>query len=149
MKFYIKNNNIYYYNYPIIKGELSPLLGIIYIWFLITNVKYIINFNYLSIFVGIFGIIDSLLHIPKYKLYLFFIINALLHLIFLYPLINYKKYMKPNILNYILSAIGLLIIVLLPYWPYIISKVKAIVFLIFINIFFTYYYYFHYKHSMF
>ena len=60
-----------------------------------------------------------------------------------------KKYMKPNILNYILSAIGLLIIVLLPYWPYIISKVKAVAFLIFVNIFFTYYYYFHYKHSMF
>lgn len=146
MKLTIKNNNIYYYNYQIFNGELSPFLFLIYLYFLIYNIKYITRFNYLSLFIGIFGIIDCILRIIKYKLYFIFILNILLHLPFLYPLINFKKYMQPNIINYILSAIGILILIFLPKWPYIIVRKKAIALLILVNLFFTYYYYFHYIH---
>ena len=146
MKFTIKNNNLYYYNYPIINTQLSPYLFLIYLYFLFYNIKFITNFNYLSIFVGVFGIIDCILHILKYNLYFIFILNIFFHLPFFYPLIKFKKFMNPNIINYILSALGILILIFFPKWPYLIKRKKAIALLVLVNIFFTYYYYFHYKH---
>ena len=146
MKLTIKNNNIYYYNCPIFNRYLSPFFFLIYLYFLVYNIPFIINFNYLSIFIGLFGIIHCIFQIIKYKLYFIFILSILYHIIFFYPLSSFKNFMTPNITNYILSIIGILIVIFFPKWPYLIQKKKAIALLILINIFFTYYYYFHYKH---
>tara|TARA_B100001093_G_scaffold516476_1_gene595346 strand:- start:3239 stop:3679 length:441 start_codon:yes stop_codon:yes gene_type:complete len=145
MKFYIKNNNIYYYNFPLLNGVISYLLFIIYAIFLLYKISYIKYFNYISIFVGLHGIIDTFIKFSRYKLFLILILSILGQIIFLYPLTNFKKYMQPNTINYILSLKGILTILFLPYWPYSISKEKTIASLILVNIFFTYYYYFHYN----
>lgn len=145
MKFYIKNNNIYYYNFKLFNGEISYLLFIIYVLFLLYKTSFIKYFNYISIFVGLYGIVDTIMKFSRYKLFLILILSILGHGIFLYPLTNFKKYMQPNIINYILSCLGILIILFLPYWCYDISRKKTIASLLLVNIFFTYYYYFHYK----
>ena len=111
MNFYIKNNSLYYYNYRFFNGQLSPYLFLIYIYIIFSYPNFIKNINYLSIFVAIFGIMDTINAIKKYNLYFIFIFFIIFHLVFLYPLINFKKYMKPNIINYILSLIGILIII--------------------------------------
>lgn len=149
MKFYIKNNNIYYYHYPIFNGELSPVIFIIYLIILFTQ-KYMIKYiNYISIFIAIVGIIDTIIKMIMHKLYFIFILNILLHCVFLFPLTNMKKYMKPNIINYVLSIVAILIIKFLPYWPYELSRNNMITILILINVVFTCYYFFQHKHLMF
>ena len=91
MKFYIKNNNIYYYHYPIFNGELSSVIFIIYLIILFTQ-KYIIKYiNYISIFIAIVGIIDTLIKMIMHKLYFIFILMILLHCVFLYPLTSLTK----------------------------------------------------------
>lgn len=148
MKFYIKNNNLYYYQYPIFNGELSPVIFIIYLIILFTQ-KYMINYiNYISIFIAIVGIIDSILKMITHKLYFIFIITALLHCVFLFPLTNMKKYMKPNICNYVLSIVAVLIITFLPYWPYELSRNNMIAILILINVVFTSFYFLQYKRTI-
>ena len=141
MNFYIKNNSLYYYNYRFFNGQLSPYLFLIYIYIIFSYPNFIKNINYLSILVAVFGIINTILRIKKHKLYLLFFLIIILHLIFFYPLINFKKYMKPNMINYFLSFIGILIIKFLPYWPYLISRENGIYLLIAINLFFTSIYY--------
>tara|TARA_A100001011_G_scaffold394953_1_gene488586 strand:+ start:1213 stop:1644 length:432 start_codon:yes stop_codon:yes gene_type:complete len=141
MKFHIKNNNLYYYHIPIFGGQLSYFLFFIYLYIIFVHPNFIKNINYLSIIVAVFGIIDTILHINKYNLYLIFLFIIFFHLIFFYPFINFKKYMKPNMINYFLSFIGILIIKFLPYWPYLISRENGIYLFIAINLFFTSIYY--------
>ncbi len=149
MKFYIKNNNIYYYHYPIFNGELSNFLVILYLLILIYKTNFISYINYISIFIVIVGISDNIIKAIKHNLYLTFMISILLHCVFLYPLIDMKKYMEPNIINYVLSIVAILIIKFLPYWPYDLSRNNMIIILILINIILTCYYYFHHKYLMF
>ena len=64
----------------------------------------------------------------------FYIVVLILHLILLYPLIYYKKYLKPTIGGFILSFLAILIIIYLPWWPYLVKKNTFITILITINI---------------
>jgi hypothetical protein len=109
--------------------------------FIIYNKKYIKYFNYIFIYIALIGIIDNYFQFKIYKsffkyyksLFVYYSV-ILLHIILLYPLINIKKYMKPNIINLILSIIAIFIIIYLPYWPYELSRQIFIAWLIIINI---------------
>ena len=122
MNFYIKNNNIYYEDYKILDGRLSLVLVPLAI-LIILNKKLIKYFSYIFLCIAIIGIIDSYLEYERNKKLLFIItFSILFHGILLFPLLNIKKYLKPNLSNLALGIIGILIIYFLPYWPYVISK---------------------------
>ena len=122
MNFYIKNNNIYYEDYKILDGRLSLVLVPLAI-LIILNKKLIKYFSYIFLCIAIIGIIDSYLEYKRNKKLLFIItFSILFHGILLFPLLNIKKYLKPNLSNLALGIIGILIIYFLPYWPYAISK---------------------------
>ena len=77
--------------------------------------------------IALIGILDSYLEYKRNnKLLLNIILAILFHGILLYPLINIKKYLKPNLSNLVLGIIGILIIYFLPYWPYLVSKTDMI-----------------------
>ena len=102
MFFYIKNNNIYLDSYKINDGRLSWLL--LPLGFLILYLKkdWIKYFSNILICIAIIGTIDTYFVYLKHKsLYLVLILAGLLHLLLLYPLINIKKYLKPNRMNYL------------------------------------------------
>ena len=114
------------------RGQLSWVLVPI-AFFIIYNKKYIKYFSYAFISIAIIGIIDTYL-IYKYvfnnsntiiTIILGFII--LLHLVLLYPLTNIKKYMEPNIIQYICCLFGVITTYFLPYWPYLISRTNVII----------------------
>lgn len=133
--FSIKNNNIYYYNFQVFNGELSLLLVPLVILLVIINNNFLKYFSNICIIIFICGIIDSYKKSLIYKLPSILYINFIFHTFTLYPLINFKKYFKPNIINYILGIIGIIIINILPYWPYstersIFSYIIIIVYLI-------------------
>ena len=140
MKFSIKNNNIYYYHYPIFNGELSPLLVPLLIILIVLYDKYIKFFSFLIILLGVVGIYDSYLKSKKYNLLLILIAGIIMHIIGFYPLINIKKYMPPNLVNYVLSLVAIFVIKFLPYWPYELSRNNMIILLLLINIISTFYY---------
>ena len=122
MNFYIKNNNIYYEDYKILDGRLSLVLVPLAI-LIILNKKLIKYFSYIFLCIALIGIIDSYLEYKRNKKLLFIItFSILFHGILLFPLLNIKKYLKPNLSNLALGIIGILIIYFLPYWPYVISK---------------------------
>tara|TARA_B100001778_G_scaffold318763_1_gene307603 strand:- start:120 stop:557 length:438 start_codon:yes stop_codon:yes gene_type:complete len=126
MNFYIKNNNIYYEDYKIFDGRLSLALVPIAV-LIILNKKFIKYFSYIFLCIALIGIVDSYLVYERNKKLLFIMTFAILfHGILLYPLINIKKYLKPNLLNLALGIIGISIIYFLPYWPYEISKIHMI-----------------------
>ena len=120
------------------RGQLSWIL--VPISFLIIYYKkYIKYFSYAFIAIAIIGTIDSYL-LYKYEFsnsnsnsnsnrIIFIIIGfaILLHLILLYPLSNIKKYMQPNIVQYICCIFGVITSYLLPYWPYLISRINVII----------------------
>jgi hypothetical protein len=146
MKLYIKNNNIFYNDINIVRGELSFILVPISI-FIILNHKYLIKYiNYNLVFIAIVGVIDTIYKFfINERVYFILFSSIILHSLLLYPLLNFKKYMQPNIVNFLFSIIAAIIIKLLPYWPYELSRDTMIIFLICINILFTYCYYLLYK----
>ena len=113
------------------RGQLSWILVPI-AFFIIYNKKYIKYFSYAFIAIAIIGTIDTYL---IYK-YVFMDSNSIitiilglaifLHLVLLYPLINIKKYMEPNIIQYIFCIFGIITTYFLPYWPYLISRINVI-----------------------
>ena len=113
-------------------GQLSWVL-IPISFFIIYHKKYITYFSYAFISIAIIGTIDTYL-IYKHHfnsntsniVLLILGLAILLHLILLYPLINIKKYMKPNIIQYIFCIFGIIITYFLPYWPYFISRINVI-----------------------
>ena len=118
MVFRFINNNIYYKNFKIFNFELSLLLVPLLILIILYFKKYI---NYFSnIFLAIFtcGIIDSYAKYIIYELPIILYANIIFHSFGLYPLSNFKKYFKPNLINFLFVILGILIIIFLPYWPY-------------------------------
>jgi hypothetical protein len=114
------------------RGQLSWVLVPIS-FYIIYNKKYIKYFSYAFITIAIIGTIDTYL-IYKYEfnnsnIILLIILGLiiLLHLILLYPLTNIKKYMEPNIIQYISCIFGILTSYFLPYWPYLISRTNVII----------------------
>lgn len=114
------------------RGQLSWVLVPIS-FYIIYNKKYIKYFSYAFITIAIIGTIDTYL-IYKYEfnnsntiIHIILGIIILLHLILLYPLTNIKKYMEPNIIQYISCIFGILTSYFLPYWPYLISRTNVII----------------------
>lgn len=133
----IKNNNLYYYNYKVFNGELSLLLIPLTI-IIILKYKNLIKFaSPILIVIFIVGSINSYLISEKYNLVSILFLGILFHVIALYPIINYKKYFEPNVIQYILGIIAILICMFLPYWPYLLSRKNTIIIILLIY-FFTY-----------
>lgn len=121
------------YNFLINSKQLSWILIPISL-FIIYNKKYIKYFNYIFIYIALIGILDNHFQYKNHKSLFVYYSVIIFHVLLLYPLINIKKYMKPNIINYILSILAIIIIIYLPYWPYVLSKIIFIFLLIIINI---------------
>ena len=139
MNIYIKNNNIFYEDYKILDGSLSFIIVPIAIVLILQ--KYLIKyFSYIFLCVAIIGSIDAYYRYVIYEYFWFFSIGGFLHLLLLYPLINIKKYMKPNKINFLVGLLGIIILTFLPYWPYELKKTTMIMLtvLIYILSFFLY-----------
>ena len=112
---------------------LLPISYIIIIFF--NNlVVYLAN---IFIFIALGGMLDIYYVSLKFNdmfSKVFHIVVVILHLILLYPLIYYKKYLKPTITGFILSLLAILIIIHLPWWPYLVKRNTFITLLIIINI---------------
>ena len=120
----IKNNNLYYYNYRVLNGELSTLLIPLSILLIIKYNNLIKFASQIFIMVFIIGSINAYLISEKYNLLSLLFLGILIHVPTLYPLIDCKKYFEPNIIQYMLGIIGILICMFLPYWPYLLSRRK-------------------------
>jgi len=143
MKLHIKNNNLYYYNYPIFNGELSLLLMLILIIIIYRFNDYLKYLGTIPVVIVILGNMDAYAKGEKYNLKALAIVGGLLvHLPGLYPLLNVKKYMRPNIVNLLLNLLAILIILFLPYWPYEVSRKIFLLTLVAVYIInFMYFYY--------
>ena len=112
------------------------LLPISYIIILFFN-DYVVYVSNLFIFIALVGCLDIYYVSRKFNdmfSNVFYIVVLILHLILLYPFIYYKKYLKPTIVGFILSLVAILIIMYLPWWPYLVKKNTFITLLIIINI---------------
>lgn len=145
MTLIIKNNNIYYHNFKILNYELSLLLVPLFILITFYFKNLIVYFSNIYLLVFICGSIDSYVKSKIYNLPLIFYANLIFHIIGLYPLINFKKYFKPNLINYGIGLIALILILLLPYWPYDVDRKIFIIILIIIYFLTTSLYYILYK----
>lgn len=121
----IRGYKIYYKEYNIFKGELSPFLGLFVLIIFVFYDKYIYIIAPYCIITGIYGVIETLLrNIPYIEITIWSIVT---HLIFLYPIINIKKYFKPSAETYMCGVFCLAILVFLPYWPYVIKRNTGII----------------------
>ena len=147
MKLTFKDNNLYYYHYKIFNGELSFKLFILLIIILYFNKSFIKYVSYGALAIPIIGNYDAYLKYKQYNLIGIFIASALGHMVFLYPLINIKKYFEPNLIQFLLILTGLFIIYYLPYWPYNVPRTIMSYILIGVYILATliYCFYFNYK----
>ena len=135
----IKNNNLYYYNYKIFNGELSPILiPLIFILIFYYN-NYIKYFSLIFLLIGIIGTIDSYIKSKIYNLQLIFYAGILMHIIGFFPLTNIKKYFEYNNIIYFIGSLALLIIIFLPYWTYHVSRKEIILILLILYIFYILY----------
>lgn len=126
--------DFYYYDYKLNNGMLSWLL--IPLSFIILYYKtYIKYFSYAFVVIAIIGIVETILLIKKYNYFILISVSLILHAILLYPLTNIKKYLKLNISNIALVFLGIIIIVFLLYWPYILPRSTFIIFATIIYIF--------------
>ena len=118
MQFRLIDNRLYYYDYKIFNGELSYMLFVVAVtimFFYKNIIKYI---SYVCLCINVIGIYISYLNALEYNLIGVMIGGTLSHMIFLYPLINIKKYFEPNLIQFLLIIAGLFIIFYFPYWPY-------------------------------
>lgn len=134
-----KDNNLYYYNYKIFNGQLSILLVPI-LFCLLYYKRYIKYFSNIFLLVFIVGIIDSYYLSVKYNLRGILYYSILVHLIGLYPLINFKKYFEPSIFNIFVYLLAIIIIFCLPYWRYLVSRLNVFIITTVIYIF-NYFFY--------
>lgn len=149
MKIYIIDNKLNYYHYKIFNGEISFILFAILFIIIFFNKNLIEYVSYGSLAIPIIGNYDGYLKYKEYNLLGIFLGSILLHMIFFYPLINFKKYFKPNFIQFLSIILGLFIIYFLPYWPYSTPRTTMALILISVYIFVTllYCYFFDYKFS--
>ncbi len=121
MKFYIKNNNLYYYDYLITDRQLSLILIPIAL-VIIYNKTFIKYFSYIFIYIAVIGMIDNYFKFKKHNLYFIFFSIIFLHALLLYPLINIKKYLVPSFINFLIGLLAIIIIIYLPFWPYTLKR---------------------------
>ena len=122
MSFNIQNNKLYYKDLNI-TGQLSWILIPLSIYIIIYKKELIKYFSYIFIAIAILGSIEAF-YITSilYNYYFYGLILIILHILLLYPLLNFKKYFKPNTINYVLTILGIIILKYLPYWPYELSR---------------------------
>lgn len=142
MTFKFINNNIYYKNFKIFNFELSLLLVPLLIIIILYFKKYINYFSNIFLAIFICGIIDSYVKSLIYSLPVILYANIIFHSFGLYPLVNFKKYFKPNVVNFLLGILTILIIIFLPYWPYDVNRFIFIISIILIYVFTTTIYFF-------
>ena len=145
MTFKFINNNIYYKNFKIFNFELSLLLVPILIIIILYFKKYINYFSNIFLAIFICGIIDSYVKSLIYSLPAILYANIIFHSFGLYPLVDFKKYFKPNLINYLLGILAILVIIFLPYWPYDVNRFIFIISIILIYISTTTIYFFLFK----
>ena len=130
MFFYIKNGELYNYDLNLnktVSGRLSLILIPLGLYFLLKKKEWIKYVSNIFLITAIYGSIETYLVYLKFKKsYLVLLLIGLLHIILLYPLINIKKYLKPNIINNILGLLSILIILYWPFWPYNWSRVNTV-----------------------
>jgi hypothetical protein len=122
MELTFKNNNVYYYHYKIIRGELSWVLVpsvLVLIYYFKSYIKYV---SLIFLLIGIVGSIDSYNKSKREQLLGILFAGLIMHAPGFYPLLNVKKYFAYNNIIYVFGLIALAITYLLPYWPYTLSR---------------------------
>jgi hypothetical protein len=114
------SNNFYF------KFELSyilvPLLGYIYI----NNKKSRSILLYGLVYIAIIGAINTIflrdkIVKTKYGQYQYYA-TIIFHLVLLLTLLDFNKYGYPNLMSFLVMVIGIIILKILPYWPYYLSR---------------------------
>ena len=122
MELTFKNNNIYYYHYKIVRGELSWVLVpsvLVLIYYYNSYIKYV---SLIFLLIGIVGLIDSYNKSKREQLLGILFAGLIMHAPGFYPLLNVKKYFIYNNIIYVFGLIALAIVCYLPYWPYTLSR---------------------------
>lgn len=97
---------------------LVPLTAILYIFN--NYCKFI--FMYHMIAIGIIGSIDIIIKFGKNNSKLIDTLSLLCHILLLLVLFEFKKFGIQNNISKLLLVLANLIILLLPYWPYVIGR---------------------------
>ena len=129
-----RDDNLYYYNYKVFRGQFSYIIPIALLVLYNFDKKILNYFSYISLEIFIIGTYISLVEYKLYNLAGLIIFSAIGHLIFLYPLLNIKKYLKPNENQLYLLIIALLFVYFVPYWPYPVSRIIVFVLLIILDL---------------
>ena len=122
MELTFKKNNVYYYHYKIVRGELSWVLVpcvLTLIFYFNSYIKYV---SLIFLLIGIVGTIDSYNKSKKENLLGVLIAGLFMHIAGFYPLLNIKRYFAYNNIIYVFGLTALAIVYLLPYWPYTLSR---------------------------
>jgi hypothetical protein len=122
MELTFKNNNIYYYHYKIIRGELSWVLlpsVLVLIYYYNSYIKYV---SLIFLLIGIVGTIEAYNRSKRYKLLGLLIVGLITHIPGFYPLLDVKSYFAYNNIIYAFGLLALAITYYLPYWPYTLSR---------------------------
>ena len=122
MELTFKNNNVYYYHYKIVRGELSFVLVpcvLTLIFYFNSYIKYV---SLIFLLIGIVGSIDTYNKSKREKLLGILIAGLFMHIAGFYPLLNVTKYFEYNNIIYAFGLTALAIVYLLPYWPYTLSR---------------------------
>ena len=146
MELTFKNNNIYYYHYKIVRGELSWVLFpsiLIIIYYFNAYIKYV---SLIFLLFGIVGSIDAYNKSKKENLLGILIAGLFMHIAGFYPLLNIKRYFAYNNIIYVFGLTALAIVYLLPYWPYTLSR--KVVIIIILALYASYTLYHSYKYFL-
>ena len=122
MELTFKNNNVYYYHYKIVRGELSWVLVPVVLTLIFYFNSYIKYVSLIFLLIGIVGTIDSYNKSKREKLVGILFAGIAMHIAGFYPLLNVKTYFVYNNIIYVFGLIALAIVYLLPYWPYTLSR---------------------------
>jgi hypothetical protein len=119
-------------------GALSTLLvPLTLILYFVKNIKAPLTYGMITI--GIVGIIDTILMCNASNICSFCpysnlaykpivcMLSIIGHLVILYPLIEFKKYGYPNIPSYLFGFILLITVIIIPWWPYQLSRKEIII----------------------
>jgi hypothetical protein len=139
MELTFKNNNIYYYHYKIVRGELSWVLVpcvFLLIFYFNSYIKYV---SLIFLLFGIVGTIDSYNKSKKENLLGILIAGIIMHIAGFYPLLNVKNYFAYNNIIYVFGLIALAITYFLPYWPYTLSRKMVALIIILLYLSYTLY----------
>lgn len=146
MELTFKNNNVYYYHYKIVRGELSWVLVPVVLALIFYFNSYIKYVSLIFLLIGIVGTIDSYNKSKREKLLGILIAGIAMHIAGFYPLLNVTKYFEYNNIIYAFGVTALAITFFLPYWPYTLSR--KVVISIILALYASYTLYHNYKYFL-